>query len=122
MEEEAQLKHLVLRINEIGAVKFGQFKLKTGVISPIYFDLRVLVSFPDILSLAVDIIWHRLQKSSRSADFVCGVPYTALPIASVLSVKYSVRPTVFKSVYCYFHSFKMDKCCQSSNLPLSFSR
>eukprot|EP01122_Echinamoeba_exundans_P001242 TRINITY_DN1124_c0_g1_i1.p1 TRINITY_DN1124_c0_g1~~TRINITY_DN1124_c0_g1_i1.p1 ORF type:complete len:485 (+),score=72.42 TRINITY_DN1124_c0_g1_i1:28-1482(+) len=94
MEEEAQLRHLVLRINEIGAVKFGQFKLKTGVVSPIYFDLRVLVSFPDILSLAVDIIWKRLQASSRSSDFVCGVPYTALPIASVLSVKYSLPMVV----------------------------
>lgn len=89
MDLSDKLNHLVVRISEIGAVKFGSFKLKTGVISPVYFDLRVLVSFPDILSLAVDIIWHRLQSSSKKSDFVCGVPYTALPIASVLSAKYS---------------------------------
>jgi|UniRef100_A0A7S4FGB2 uridine monophosphate synthetase len=78
---------LINRLFDIQAVKFGEFKLKSGIMSPIYLDLRVIVSFPDVLSKVADLMWEKVKDIQF--DHLCGVPYTALPIATVLSVMHS---------------------------------
>ena len=34
---------------DVGCVKFGEFVLSTGLKTPVYFDLRILVSFPTLM-------------------------------------------------------------------------
>ena len=42
-------KDLIMQLHSIGGVKLGSFILKTGLKSPIYFDLRVMISHPKLM-------------------------------------------------------------------------
>ena len=77
-----------LEQHEIGAVKFGDFVLKSGVHSPIYIDLRMVVSYPKLLKQIATAMWEKVK--TLKFDLICGVPYTALPIATVMSLEHGL--------------------------------
>jgi uridine monophosphate synthetase len=81
-------QELMLGLHKVQAVKFGRFTLKSGIISPIYLDLRVIVSHPTILKAVAKAMWEKLH--GLQFDVLCGVPYTALPISTCMSLEHEV--------------------------------
>src|SRR3989338_11058031 len=81
-------ENLTQRLFDIGAIKFGEFKLKSGIMSPIYIDLRITVSYPEVLKMVAEAMWQKVNDIKF--DLICGVPYTALPIATVMSVEHNI--------------------------------
>ncbi len=74
---------LVLDLFSKEAIKFGNFTLKSGLKSPIYIDLRPLVSYPDLMEQIAKEMTN-LVKNIKF-DIMAGVPYTALPITVHMS-------------------------------------
>jgi uridine monophosphate synthetase len=68
-----------------GCVKFGEFTLKSGLKSPIYIDLRQIISFPKILK-QVGSAYLPILKNLKFQR-IAGLPYAAIPIATTISIQ-----------------------------------
>nr|CAD7451888.1 unnamed protein product [Timema tahoe] len=131
---KTKLEALVVKLHEIDVLKFGDFKMKVGINSPVYFDLRLVVSYPEIMELGrlkleevnphlcggrvenhsgkttpnssdrdsnldlpvlsslaqqqpeeLSLLLWEFSHEGEDCDHLCGVPYTALPIATLIS-------------------------------------
>lgn len=77
---------IIQKLYAIEAVKLGRFTLKSGITSPIYIDLRQIIAYPKLMHDIAMLIWDKVKHCST--DLLCGVPYTALPIATCISVQH----------------------------------
>jgi uridine monophosphate synthetase len=70
---------------EAGCIKFGEFTLKSGLKSPIYIDLRQIITYPKLLE-QIGAAYLPLLKELKF-DRIAGLPYAAIPIATAISLQ-----------------------------------
>lgn len=85
-------QELILELHEFGCIRFGHFRLVSGKESPIYIDLRLLVSKPFLLR-HVARTYARLLEPLQF-DRLAAVPYAALPIGTAVALELG-RPLVY---------------------------
>jgi uridine monophosphate synthetase len=87
-----QLEAVIIALHDIGAVRFGHFKLHSGRQSPIYLDLRLLTSYPAVLRQVADVYATILQ--TIAFDLLAAMPLAGLPIGTAVSLK-TDRPLIY---------------------------
>jgi uridine monophosphate synthetase len=90
--DSTSVSHLADRLFQAGCVKFGTFTLKSGLSSPIYIDLRLLVTHPSLLREVA----RAMAPIAENLDFdrLGAIPYGGLPIGVALSLEMD-RPLIY---------------------------
>lgn len=79
-----ELSALADELLSAGCIKFGEFTLKSGLKSPIYIDLRRIISHPKLLAEVAQA--YLLLLSNLQFSRIAGLPYAAIPIATAISL------------------------------------
>ena len=80
-----ELSFLADRLLDAGCIQFGEFTLKSGLVSPIYIDLRRVITHPELLG-QVGMAYLPLLKELKF-DRLAALPYAAIPIATAISLQ-----------------------------------
>lgn len=86
------LEQFALTLYDINAVRLGQFRLHSGLNSPIYLDLRMLVSFPAALRLATAV--YQQMLTALEFDLLAAAPMAGLPLGTALCLALD-RPLIY---------------------------
>ena len=81
---DTQLASLADGLLSAGCIKFGDFTLKSGLKSPIYIDLRQIITYPKLLE-QIGQAYLPILKDLKF-DRIAGLPYAAIPIATAISL------------------------------------
>ena len=92
MSIEDQKRELALDLHKMNALKFGTFTYNSGIIAPMYIDLRLFVSYPATLKKVAKIYAQMLE--GLEYDRLAGVAYGALAIAGAISLELE-KPWIF---------------------------
>ncbi len=78
-------KKIAKALMDANVVKFGEFTLASGLISPIYVDLRVLPSYPDSMAAVAEELVKIIKK--LNPEVIAGAETAGIPLATAISLK-----------------------------------
>ncbi|MDW8478800.1 MAG: orotate phosphoribosyltransferase [Xanthomonadales bacterium] len=91
-------RRLLLLALERGALRFGEFRLKSGRESPFFFDIARL-SRGDELATLGEVYLETLERAGLPFDMLFGPPYKGIALATALALAYARRGRALPIVF-----------------------
>ncbi len=89
---ERERREIARGLFEAKCLCFGDFILHSGAHSPVYVDLRRLVTYPSLLERVAHVYARLLEPLTY--DRIAAIPYAALPIGTAVALQVN-KPLVY---------------------------
>ena len=76
---------IIAELFDIGAIKTGDFTLKSGKKSQYYFDMRMLITYPTVYTKMVDYLLMKHPNFFQEVKLMTGIHFGGLPLSSYIS-------------------------------------
>ncbi len=83
-------KNFIKLAIDSGALKFGEFILKSGRQSPYFFNASALIEHGELDSLA-EVLKAKIQEENIKIDMIFGPAYKGIFLGSILATKLSIN-------------------------------
>ncbi|MGA7730302.1 MAG: phosphoribosyltransferase family protein, partial [Chloroflexia bacterium] len=82
---KSKINEVIVEMFKIGAIQFKPVRLKSGLNSPYYNDLRMLSSYPRLLQAVAELMSVTMQKDGLKPDILVGIALAGIPLSTALS-------------------------------------
>jgi orotate phosphoribosyltransferase len=97
LEEKELIENAFIKIlMKMNALKIGTFKLSSGMLSPYYIDINLVLSDPSSFSKIIEIFIELIKRNKKllNQKYLCGIPLAGLTFASVCAYKLN-KPLIY---------------------------
>jgi uridine monophosphate synthetase len=96
-------RRLIVDLIKADCFQLGKFTLKSGLTSPFYLDLRLVISHPGLMQQVAGAYCSIIKD--LKFDRLAGIPFAAIPFTSIISLMLD-KPLIFPRLEVKEHGTK----------------
>lgn len=110
------LKNIILsKLFSIDAIKTGNFTLKSGELSNLYFDMRLIMSYPNLYELLFNYAILKYPELFKDINLVSGVEFGGIPFANYISQRTNLPQVHIRSAVKSYGTNNLIEGCYSKD-------